>query len=270
MLSSRQILIALAIKHNGIWQKIYEDIQNKVVENLESYYEQYEKCSFSAVTIIDSDYPKVYKEIYMPPFVLFYYGDISLLSEPDRCVSVVGSRNPTRYGEEITKKLVHGISKKYIIVSGMAKGIDGIAHRCALMNKGKTIGILGSGIDYCYPSENKDIYEQMKNENLLISEYFADSMPDKEHFPLRNRLIAAASKVTLVTEAKKQSGSSITATYALSFGRTVMACPANADTNSSCNKLIKEGAILVENEDDIIEEMQGCYLYQKEKAENVK
>lgn len=268
MLSSRQILIALSIKHNGVWQDIYSDIQNRITENLDKYYAKYEKCNFSAVTILDeADYPKAFREIYMPPFVLFYYGDISLLSDPDNCVSVIGSRNPSNYGEEMTRKLVHKLSKKYVIVSGMAKGIDGIAHECALLNKGKTVAFLGSGVDYCYPNENTEIYEKMKNESLVISEYFGDTAPSTGHFPLRNRLIAAASKVTLVTEAKKQSGSSITAAYALSFGRTVMACPANADSNSSCNSLIKEGAALVETAEDVIEEMQGCRLFPKQNLE---
>ena len=257
MLNGKQILIALAIKYEGDWDKMYSAISNKDVEDLNPYIEQFNKSTRKAMTILDIECPAILKQIFMPPFVLFYYGDLTLTHNPSKCLSIIGSRNPSTYGEKMARELAADLSKDFIVVSGMAKGIDGIAHRSAIAAGNKTIAVIGSGIDRCYPAENKDLYQELKKDHLIVSEYFGQSSPDMSHFPLRNRIIAGLSKGTLIVEAQRQSGTSITATYALNFSRTVLAVPNRADTNSACNRLIKEGAVLVENAADVIEELNN-------------
>lgn len=267
-MNGRQILIALAIKFKGDWDAIYSAISSKDVTDLESCWEEFTHSRCKATTILDNDYPQLLKQIYMPPFVLFYYGDISLTHNPSKCLSIIGSRNPTHYGVKMATELSSELSKEFIIVSGMAKGIDGLAHKSAIDKGNKTIAIIGSGIEYCYPSENRELFDEIRKNHLLLSEYFGDVTPDQDHFPLRNRIIAGLSKATLIIEAQKQSGTSITATYALSFSRTVLAVPNRADTNSACNRLIKEGAILVETANDVIEELNQTAFVGPEIQEN--
>ena len=143
----------------------------------------------------------------------------------------------------------------YVIVSGLAKGIDSIAHKGAIEGGGKTVAILGSGIDYCYPSENKELYDEIKSSHLLISEYPNKSMPTPEQFPWRNRIIAGLSNTIVVAEAGIHSGTYITVADGLMNGRNICCVPHMANLNSGCNKLIKEGAALVENAKDVIDEM---------------
>lgn len=268
MMNGRQILIALAIKYSGDWDQIYAAISSKEAEELEKYYKEFENSTCKATTILDIDYPQILKHIYMPPFVLFYYGDISLTHNPSKCLSIIGSRNPTGYGSKMAETLSKELSNDFVIVSGMAKGIDGIAHRSAIEAGNKTIAIIGSGIDNCYPTINKDLYLELKAHQLILSEYFGQVSPDQKHFPLRNRLIAGLSKATLIVEAQRQSGTSITATYALSFSRTVLAVPNRADTNSACNRLIKEGAVLVKSAADVIDELNQTAFVGSEIQEN--
>lgn len=268
MLNGRQILIALAIKYKGDWESMYEAISKKDVEDLDKNYEEFAHAKCNAVTILDKEYPQILKQIYMPPFVLFYYGDISLTYNPSKCLAMVGTRNPSKYGEKMAEELASDLSKHFVIVSGMAKGIDGISHRSAIKAGNKTIAIIGSGIDKCYPLENRDLYNDLKTSQLILSEYFGDVSPDQNHFPLRNRIIAGLSKGTLIIEAKKHSGTSITAAHALSFSRIVMAVPNRADCDSACNRLIKEGAVLVETADDVIEELNQTTFVGEEIQEN--
>ena len=269
-MNGRQILIALAIKYEGDWDAIYTAIKSKCVEELEPCWEMFNKSTCKATTILDADYPQILKNIYMPPFVLFYYGDITLTHDPSKCLSIIGSRNPTNYGTKMATTLSTDLSKEFVIVSGLAKGIDGIAHKCAIDSGNRTIAVIGSGIDNCYPSDNKDLYSELKAHQLVVSEYFGNVSPDQKHFPLRNRIIAGLSKAVLIVEAQRQSGTSITANYALSFSRTVLAVPSRADSNSACNRLIKEGAVLVENANDVIEEMNDTLFVGKEIQENLK
>lgn len=270
MLNGRQIIIALAIKFHGDWDMIYSAISKKEICDLNPYLEEFNKASCKATTILDDDYPQILKQIYMPPFALFYYGDITLAHNPSKCLSIIGSRNPTSYGTKMATQLSKELSKNYIIVSGMAKGIDGIAHSSAIQEGNKTIAIIGSGIDRCYPTENKELYQSLKKGNLILSEYFGDVSPDTKHFPLRNRIIAGLSKGTLIVEAQRQSGTSITASYALNFSRVVLAVPNTADSNSACNRLIKEGAVLVENANDVLDELNQTAFVGEEIQKNVK
>jgi len=255
MLNARNVLIYLSIVHNGDWNNIYDSICNK--EDLREKECEINKTisslKYKAVTILDDEYPDYLKTIFQPPFVLFYYGDIYLIKDYRKNLSIVGSRNLTIYGEDETCYMAANLCKEFNIVSGLARGVDGIAHQVAIDCGGKTVAVLGSGIDYCYPIENKDLYNEIKKNHLLISEYPGSVIPEKHYFPLRNRLIAAFSKGVLVTEARKRSGTMITVNYAIEYGRDVMCVPSQAGEDSGCNTLIKEGANLVENYSDVLE-----------------
>jgi len=263
MLNARTILISLSLKYDGDWERIYEAINNKETEGIDTFSKQIEEMRCKAVTIIDPGYPEILKQIYRPPFVIYYYGNFNLLNSISNNVSVVGTRNPSSYGEKITADIVKKISKQYVIVSGLAKGIDSISHKACIESGGSTIAVLGSGIDYCYPKENEELYENIKTNHLLMSEYPGLVMPNKLNFPMRNRIIAGLGKSLLITEAKEQSGTSITAHYALEFGRIIMAVPTRVGESSACNQLIRSGAILVESGEDVIEEMKGYPYFDK-------
>jgi len=187
--------------------------------------------------------------------VIFYYGDISLINDPNKNLAIVGTRKPSATGIDITHQIVKGTAKKYVTVSGLAMGVDAIAHKETIENGGKTVAVLGCGIDICYPSKNSEIYEEIKKNHLLISEYPGLTPPSPENFPFRNRLIAQFSKAILVTESKKKSGSSITVMYGLCYGRDIMCVPSVDYGNSGCNSHIREGATLVENAKQVIEMM---------------
>ncbi len=255
-MKGREILVYLAIKHNGDWDKIYYDIQQKTpIESEEIVKNVLQNIKSNYITIIDKEYPKCLKINFKPPFVLFYYGDISLLNNSDNKVSIIGTRNCSSYGVNMTEKITSEVAKEYPIVSGLARGIDSIAHKSAIFSGGKTIAVLGSGIDYCYPKENKVLYDEIKNNHLLISEYPSMTEPRKENFPFRNRIIAALAKTIVVVEASYKSGTSTTVCWALEFGKQVCCVPHLAGENSLCNKLINEGALLVESGKDVLKEV---------------
>ena len=249
----RNILIYLAIKHEGNWLKIMRAIETKedFDSNIADKIVAAMKCK--AITIVDKEYPKYLLKSSRPPFVLFYYGDISLIEDMERNLSVVGSRKYTEYGKMATIRLVERLCKQFNIVSGLAVGIDAIAQKTCITNGGKTIAVLGSGIDNCYPPSNLELYEEIKNNHLLLSEFPGVTEPQPENFPIRNRIIAALSKATLLTEARPNSGSCVTAGWALENNRDVMCVPNTIFSDSGCNKWIKEGAYLVESVEDILE-----------------
>ena len=188
-----------------------------------------------------------------PPFVLYYYGDLSLVH--NNCIAVVGNREVDEYGETITKKLSQQLVRAgCVIVSGLARGVDGIAHMSALNENGKTIAIIGSGIDYCYPKRHSELYDQLKKSQLIMSEYPHMSPPLKYKFPLRNRIVAGLSQAVLVTQAKERSGTLITVGYALEQGKDVYCVPSRIGDPKGCNMMIQQGAKLILSIDDIMEE----------------
>ncbi|HOF53719.1 MAG: DNA-processing protein DprA [Bacilli bacterium] len=254
-MTGRDILIYLAIKYKGNWDDIYGAIKRKEPIDDASFNDLLATLKANAITIIDKNYPDHLKQTHKPPFVLFYYGDLSLIEHPQETVAFIGSRKASDYGKKMTRIIVTDLAKKMIIVSGMAKGIDAVAHETAINVKGKTIAVLGSGIDYCYPRENLELYKIMKENHLVISEYPNRVEPDHSQFPLRNRIIAMLAKSVVVGEADLKSGTLITVSYALSQGRDVCCVPYPADASSACNSLIKQGAKLVENANDVYEEM---------------
>lgn len=152
------------------------------------------------VTFLDPDYPACFRKLRYPPWILFYHGDLSLLDRP--CAAVVGSRDATMQALRNTTAVVNALKERYVIVSGLARGVDAQAHRAAL-DKG-TVGILGCGIDRVYPRENAALFSAMKKNHLVISEYPWQTTPLPGHFPWRNRLIAAAASVVVVTEAREK------------------------------------------------------------------
>lgn len=208
------------------------------------------------VTYIHPQYPFLLKQIHSPPLVLFVSGDITSLSMPQ--VSVVGSRLTTQYGEKWAKRFIRGLCEKnYLITSGLAIGIDGICHQAALDYEGKTIAVLGSGIQQIYPARHIELAQKIKEQGAIISEYFPDSPPLAKHFPRRNRIISGLSSLLLVIEAGRQSGSLITAQCALEQGRDVFTIPASLGypAYEGNHWLLKQGAYLATSSDDICEHL---------------
>lgn len=206
------------------------------------------------LTISDSSYPPLLRQIADPPPVLFVRGTIP---EGEEAIAIVGSRKATRHGLDNASRLSADLSRKGItIVSGFARGIDTAAHRSALDAGGHTIAVLGCGIDMVYPPENRDLYERIASEGALVSEYLPGVPPRAEHFPRRNRIVSGLARGVIVVEAAEKSGTLITAHFALEQGREVFAVPGNISTgmNRGCHWLIKRGAKLVESAADVLEE----------------
>lgn len=227
--------------------------------NLSKEMSKYEKAGIKWITILSDDYPFLLKQIFAPPIVLFYKGDFECI-EQHTWLGVVGARACTNYGLEATKHLLEPLipkTKQEIgIISGLAKGIDTKAHQIAIEVGGRTIGVTGTGLDRYYPYENRSLQQEMSKKHLVISEYPMGSKPLKFRFPERNRIIAGLSQGILVIEAKKRSGSLITAYNALDEDRDVFAVPGSLfDANSEgCHRLIQLGGILTKNSEDILRE----------------
>lgn len=221
---------------------------------------EYKRLDIRFSTIYDKDYPIELREIYHPPAVLFYQGDWALTKK--RRLGIVGSRESTLYGKKaLTHILPELVQKNVTIVSGLAAGIDKEAHLQTISLGGKTISVIGTGLDYYYPKENLSLQKMISRDHLLISEYPIGTPPKRYHFPLRNRIIAGLSQGTLVIEAKERSGSLITANVALQENREVFAIPGSILDKSyqGTNQLIQAGAKLVINTNDILQEMTSLW-----------
>ena len=258
---SRLLLIYWAVLFQGDYLKMMDAITNKKDGAPADEVEKVCKSVNSrVVTILDYDYPKRLKRsCFRPPIVLFYHGDLSLLDDDKHLLGVVGSRKYSEYGKEATNKVVGEIVRDVVTVSGLAYGIDSIAHQASINSGGRTIAVLGSGINNCYPKENQDLYEEIKKNHLIISEYPDMTTPAPEHFPIRNRIVAALSDAVLVPQINTyQSGTNITINLALEMHKEVFAIPhpIGEEEPTVTNALINEGATLVENGKDIIESMK--------------
>lgn len=210
----------------------------------------------SLVTLDDTNYPEALRTIHDPPFLLYMKG--TLLPGDAAAIGVVGSRRTTHYGKEQAKKLSFQLARAgFCIISGLARGIDTAAHEAALAAKGRTIAVLGSGIGNVYPPENQSLADRISESGAVLSEFPVLYVPDKQSFPLRNRIVAGMSQGLLVVEAPAWSGSLITANQALEQGRTVFAVPGPIDrpTSEGCHRLIQQGATLVCNAQDVIDEL---------------
>jgi len=209
------------------------------------------------VTFTSADYPKSLFEIPDPPPFLYVRGEVRC---HETAVAIVGSRRATAYGLQATARLAESLAGHGVtVISGMARGVDTAAHKGALAADGRTIGVLGCGIDMVYPPENRKLFQEMAEKGGLVSEFPLGTLPLAENFPRRNRIISGLSRGVLVVEAAENSGSLITAQYALDHGRDVFAVPGNISfaTSRGSNRLIKQGAKLVDCVEDILEELPG-------------
>lgn len=245
------------LKVDGMSDKIVQNMQKaKDAKLLEKYEKYILKNDIKIINISDDNYPAKLKNIYAPPITIFAKGDISLLNS--KSIAIVGSREPSKYGIYVAEKFSTELSKEGItIISGLAKGIDTFAHIGALSSFGKTIAVLGSGIDVVYPKENAKYYREISEKGLIISEYIVGTAPESKNFPQRNRIISGLSDGVLVVEARKNSGTMITTDFALEQGKELYVIPGNITSNLSAgtNNLIKEGAKLVTDVYEILEDL---------------
>lgn len=214
----------------------------------------------TVLTQDDASYPKLLKQIYDPPLVLYVKG--TLLPRDQHGIGIVGSRHATQYGLSTAKKLGFQLAYAgYSVISGLARGIDTAAHEGALASKGRTIAVIGSGLGKLYPPENKALAEKIAENGAVISEFPVDCPPDKQTFPMRNRIVSGWSCGIVVVEAPGRSGSLITAQQAVEQGRTVYAVPGNIDRPSSqgCNRLIQQGAKLILDGGDVLDDLMTLF-----------
>jgi len=233
----RQQIIAYALKYQGEYAQVLKAI---------SAQEAYENPgNLAAITIVDDDYPANFWLLRYPPLCLFYLGDRTLLQ--DKLVAIVGSRQASDESLELTKIIVKNLKNDYDIVSGLARGIDGCSHRAALACGKKTIGILANGINFCYPQEHRDLYRTMTQEHLVLSEYPGLTAPLRNHFPFRNRLIAALAAKLIIPAAQRRSGTMITVDIALELNKDVYCVKLNNKEERGSEYLIEQGANLLES-----------------------
>ncbi|WP_053366186.1 DNA-processing protein DprA [Bacillus sp. FJAT-27245] len=228
---------------------------NEILTNL---LQQYSAKKISIITILDPDYPPFLKQIYQPPWALFACGDLSLLHATPK-LAVVGSRQVSEYGKNAIRLMFPElIEKGTVIVSGLAKGVDTVAHECAIRNGGKTIAVIAGGLYHVYPEENRKLAIEMMKTQLVLSEHPPGTKPARWQFPMRNRIISGLSGGTFIVEAKNKSGSLITANYAVHEGRDVFSLPGNifSPFSAGTNELIQQGAKLVTKAGDILEELR--------------
>jgi DNA processing protein len=225
-----------------------------------------EKLNISTVPITSAYYPALLKEIYNPPYLLYVKGDKHVLKQS--CIAVVGSRNASYYGKKVAFKLAEQLARAgFSVVSGLARGIDSYAHKGALAVGGRTIAVMGNGLDVIYPRENFQLMKEIPRNGLLLSEYPPGTSPLRGNFPARNRLISGLSLGVVVVEASERSGALITADFALEQNREVFAVPGNINsaTSAGTNNLIKQGAKIVNVVEDILEEFPAVTLKGKTK-----
>lgn len=228
--------------------------------------EEIRSKNIGVLTILDSEYPPLLKKIAQPPWIIYYKGDCSLLT--GSTIAMVGTRRPTPYGLRVTQQFAEQLAELgWTIVSGMASGIDGVAHRSVLKVHGKTVAVLGCGVDVLYPKNHRTLYEQLVSGGLVISEMPPGTQPHPGLFPQRNRIISGLSYGTIVVEAAEKSGSLITANYSVEEGREVFAVPGpiTSDKSGGTNSLIQQGAKSISKIEHIIEEFPYLSFQEIEK-----
>ncbi|MCL5019075.1 MAG: DNA-processing protein DprA [Patescibacteria group bacterium] len=264
------------LKKAGLGDRLIQKFEKARSElDIKNYLEKLKQKKASFIALCDKEYPKLLASIDNPPIILFVKGDISKVSL-DKTIGIVGTRKITNYGREVTKLFSNDLaSNGFTIVSGLAMGVDSVASESAIEASGKTIAVLGSGVDLCFPSVNKPLYDKiLDNNGIIVSEFPLGFSPTKGSFPSRNRIIAGLSKGVLVTEGAQDSGALITADYAFKFNRKVFAIPGPITSSLSVAplKLIEKGAKLVTSADDILKEfrIQGSELRIKTQNSKVK
>jgi DNA processing protein len=250
----------------GLGGKVAEAIRKGPLEKVvEREHSLLKEVGGRVITLEDEEYPTRLKNIYDPPALLYIRGELK--EQDEFAVSIVGSRKTTPYGRWFTEKVAQELARQGMtIVSGMARGIDSLAHWGALSGEGRTIAVLGCGVDVIYPSENRNLFLKIIDHGAILSEFPMKSPPEGGHFPRRNRIISGLSIGVVVVQASEKSGSLITAAYALEQGREVFAVPGNIGTEGSrgTHRLIKEGAKLVESSEDILEEVLPQWRRERE------
>lgn len=240
---NRETLIAYSMKYGGDPHRIAKAIR----------YDEEIRLPLTlprCVCLLDEAYPELFRSLRFPPFVIYYHGNLSLLDQQG--VAIVGSRDATPDALANTSRIARILASRYVVVSGMARGIDTAAHLAAL-ETGTTVAVLGSGIDFPYPPQNRDLYASICLNGLVISEYPGMTRPLKHHFPYRNRLIAAAVRGIVVTQATCKSGTMLSVKEALELGREVycLPYPYNSKEGAGCNLLIQQGATILTNDGDL-------------------
>ncbi|MFQ6108879.1 MAG: DNA-processing protein DprA [Candidatus Aminicenantales bacterium] len=260
-------LVALGLEENKARVLASPNILDQAAEEIESC----RKKNYFILTMEEEGYPHYLREVFDPPIVLYGAGQVEVLKGP--AVSIVGARQSSPYGRAVAVKLARDLaSRGVVVVSGMARGIDSAAHTGAL-KEGRTAAVLGSGLDWIYPRENRSLFGRIIEKGSVISEFHLGSSPAGFHFPIRNRIISGLSHALVVVEATKRSGSLISARLALEQNREVMAVPGNVTSEYSegCNWLIKSGAKPVTSWQDVAEEfpspLREKLLSQEERRE---
>ncbi len=244
-----------ALRSAGLSQKIADTfVQVRSQIDLEVIWQRIHEAGISVLTWNDTDYPQILKEIDQPPPVLYYKGD--LISDDETAVAIVGTRRVTTYGKNVTEELAGFLARNGItVVSGLARGVDAAAHAAALQAGGRTIAVLGSGVDQIYPPEHRRLAEEIAEAGAVLSDYPPGTKPDSANFPPRNRIISGLSLATIVIEAGESSGALITASFAAEQGREVLAVPGNiySPASKGTNRLILNGARPLLRVEDVLD-----------------
>lgn len=244
-----------ALGSAGLSKKIVERfIQVRSTVDLDALWQKIEEQNIRVMTWSDADYPARLREIAQPPPVLYLRGEIK--EEDTWAVAIVGTRRVTSYGRQVTEEIASFLARNGVtVVSGLARGVDGIAHQAALNAGGRTLAILGSGVDRIYPPEHRALAEQMIESGAVVSDYSPGTPPESSNFPPRNRIISGLSMATIVIEAGETSGALITARFAVDQGREVFALPGNifAPQSKGPNRLIQQGAHPLLKPQDILD-----------------
>ncbi len=244
-----------ALAETGLSRKIIESFQrvHKGIV-LEQIWERIQSLGVNVLTWDDESYPRRLKEIDQPPPMLYFRG--SLLPEDEWAVAIVGTRRVTSYGRQVAEEVATALAHSGVtIVSGLARGVDSIAHQAAVNTGGRTLAVLGNGVDLVYPPENRRLVSQIMEHGALVSDYAIGTPPDGMNFPPRNRIISGLSLAVIIIEAGMTSGALITASFAAEQGRDVFAVPGNinAPQSQSTNRLIRDGAQPLLNPQDVLE-----------------
>jgi DNA processing protein len=223
--------------------------------------DQMEKERFHIIVYGDEDYPKMLYPLYDPPVILYVLGEPSFLQK--NMIAIIGARDATNYSEQIMDVIIPPlVANDLLIVSGMAKGADTLAHQQTIKHGGQTVAVLGSGFWHIYPKENEALFWTLQKSHCIVTEYPPYMPPNKWHFPMRNRIISGLAQALVVTEAKERSGTLITTTLALEQGKDVFVVPGSifSPTSTGTNQLLKEGAIPIWNGEQIVEEMKLIFM----------
>ena len=252
--------------NNGLSASIAQQVVNMDVNFAHQQLTYYRDNDINIISMASPFYPSLLFELPDPPLILFCRGDVTLLEQQQ--VAIVGSRGASVSGKQQAHRIAAELSAAgLVITSGLALGVDTQAHLGALSKTGATIAVMGTGVDVCYPKRNHLVWQHIAEQGLLVSEFIPGTVAKAQHFPRRNRIIAGLSMATLVVEAEQKSGSLITAELAMDYNREVMAVPGSVNNPYSrgCHALIKQGAALIENSEDVLHELgfsvqKGLYI----------